>query len=138
MVAVRRLRGRDTHRRGELSYAQYGLLFGLAEHGELCATELATFADVAPSTATAMLDRLVELGLVQRVRSEPRPAHGAGRPDRPTAPRSWRRRRARYERLWDAALAEFTDEQLAGATAVLERVAAMFDEIGRDGDAPTG
>ena len=70
MAVVRRVRGRDTHRPGELSYAQYGLLFGLAEHGELCATDLARLAEVAPSTATKMLDRLVETGLVRRVRSE--------------------------------------------------------------------
>ena len=30
MAAVRRLRGRETHRPGELSYAQYALLFGLS------------------------------------------------------------------------------------------------------------
>jgi hypothetical protein len=31
MVAIRRLRGRDTHRHGELSFAQYQLLAGLTE-----------------------------------------------------------------------------------------------------------
>ena len=30
MAAVRRLRGRESQRPGELSYAQYSLLFGLA------------------------------------------------------------------------------------------------------------
>ena len=35
MAAVRRLRGRETHRPGELSFAQYSLLFGLATSGEL-------------------------------------------------------------------------------------------------------
>ena len=34
MAAVRRLRGRETHRPGELSFAQYSLLFGLARGGE--------------------------------------------------------------------------------------------------------
>jgi hypothetical protein len=35
MASVRRLRGRETRRPGELSDAQYGLLFGLREHTEL-------------------------------------------------------------------------------------------------------
>jgi hypothetical protein len=37
MAAVRRLRGRETRHPGELSDAQYGLLFGLCEHRELSA-----------------------------------------------------------------------------------------------------
>ena len=133
IAVVRRLRGRDTHRPGELSYAQYGLLFGLAEHGQLTTTELASFAEVAPSTATKMLDRLVEIELVQRARSEldrrvvlvALTARGV---------EIVAARRARYERLWDTALASFSDEQLAGATAVLERVIAMFEEIERASD----
>ena len=38
MAAVRRLRGRDTHRPDEVSYAQCSLLFGLAEGGEISAS----------------------------------------------------------------------------------------------------
>jgi MarR family transcriptional regulator, organic hydroperoxide resistance regulator len=128
MAAVRRVRGRDTHRPGELSYAQYGLLFGLAAQGELCATDLASVAEVAPSTATKMLDRLVEAGLVERVRSEvdrrvvivALTARGA---------EIVAARRARYEDLWREALTGFSDEQLRAATAVLERLAAMFEEM---------
>ena len=41
-------------------------------------------------------------------------------------------RRARYEDLWKTALAGFSDEQLDGASAVLERVIAMFEEIAGD------
>jgi hypothetical protein len=52
MAALRRLRGRETHRPGELSYAQYGLLFGLAAGGALSAGELALAADVSPASAT--------------------------------------------------------------------------------------
>ena len=44
-------------------------------------------------------------------------------------------RRARYEGRWAAALGEFTTEELRGATAVLERVARMFDEFALDADA---
>src|SRR3954463_15149297 len=69
MASVRRLRGRETHRPGELSYAQYSLLFGLARGGELPAGELATLADLSPATVTQMLDSLAAAGLVQRKRS---------------------------------------------------------------------
>jgi len=131
MAVVRRVRGRDTHRPGELSYAQYGLLFGLAEQGELCATDLASVADVAPSTATKMLDRLVEAGLVARVRSDlDRRVVMVALTERGAAIVA--ARRARYEELWTAALAGFSDAQLDGATAVLERVIAMFEEIAGD------
>jgi hypothetical protein len=61
MAAVRRLRGRDTQRCGELSFAQYSLLFGLGEAGELSVRELALAADLAPATVTQMLDRLREM-----------------------------------------------------------------------------
>jgi MarR family transcriptional regulator, organic hydroperoxide resistance regulator len=130
IAVVRRLRGRDTHRPGELSYAQYGLLFGLAEHGALSNAELASLAEVSPSTATMMLDRLVEIGLVHRERSEvdrrvvlvALSAQGA---------ETVAAHRARYEQLWSAALAGFSDEQLADAAAVLERVIAMFQDIER-------
>lgn len=133
MAVVRRVRGRDTHRPGELSYAQYGLLFGLAERGELSASDLASVADVAPSTATKMLDRLVDAGLVARVRSElDRRVVMVALTDR--GGEIVAARRARYERLWREALAGFSDEQLRDATAVVERVTAMFEEISADCD----
>ena len=133
MAAVRRLRGRDTHRPGELSYAQFSLLFGLAERGELSASELAGLADVAPATATQMLDSLSSGGFVQRSRSE--------RDRRIVLVSLTERggqlvaaRRARYEQLWAAALAEFSDRELATATAVLDRARAIFDEIAAESD----
>ena len=134
MASVRKLRGRDTHHPGELSYAQYGLLFGLAERGELCASDLAGLADVAPASATTMLDRLEEAGLVRRSRSDrDRRLVLVSLTDRGEGVVA--ERRARYEGRWTAALAEFTGEELRGATAVLERVARMFDELALDADA---
>jgi DNA-binding MarR family transcriptional regulator len=131
MGAVRRLRGRDTHRAGELSYAQYGLLFGLAQGGEMSASELALCADVAPATATQMLDSLAGAGLIARRRSET---------DRRSVivsltPRGGElvaARRARYQSRWDAALGEFSAAQLRTAAAVLDRMRAMFDELAED------
>lgn len=134
MGAVRRLRGRDSHRPGELSYAQYGLLFGLAERGELSASELAGLADVAPATATQMLDHLVAGGFVARERSER---------DRRIVLVSLTvrgselvaARRSRYEALWSRQLADFSAEQLRDATAVLARAEAVFVEIAAEADA---
>lgn len=126
MASMRRLRGRETHHPGELSYAQYGLLFGLAESGKLSARELACAADLAPATVTQMLDGLAAAGLVHRVRSE--------RDKRVVLTSLTERgealvgeRRARFEPRWRAALAEFSDEQLCVAADVLDRLAAMFD-----------
>jgi DNA-binding MarR family transcriptional regulator len=128
MAAVRRLRGRDTHRPGELSYAQYCLLFGLADRGELSASELAGLAEVSPATATQMLDSLATGGFVERSRSE--------RDRRLVLVRLTARggelvaeKRARYESMWRKALAEFSPADLEIATAVLERTRAIFDEI---------
>lgn len=132
MGAVRRLRGRDTHHPGELSYAQFALLFGLAG-GELSASELAGCADIAPGTATQMLDSLEAAGLIARARSER---------DRRVVLVSLTRhgeetvgaRRAAYQDRWDEALSGFSDKELRIATAVLERTRAMFDEFARDAE----
>lgn len=134
MAAVRRLRGRDTHRPEELSYAQYGLLFGLADRGELSASELAGLADVAPATATQMLDSLVAAGFVSRSRSERDRrivlvSLTSGGRELVAA------RRARYEALWARALARFSEQELETATAVLDCARAIFDEIAGASDA---
>jgi len=132
MAAVRRMRGRETHRLGELSYAQYGLLFGLAHSGAaMSARELACAADLSPATVTPMLDHLAEAGLVERVRSE----HDK------RVVLTWltergqalvAERRALFEPRWRAALAEFEDGDLRIAAAVLERLGAMFDDLAGD------
>jgi DNA-binding MarR family transcriptional regulator len=128
MAAIRRLRGRETHRHGELSFAQYHLLFGLAEHGELPAGELALSADLSPATATQMLDSLTTMGLVERSRSER---------DRRivTCTLTTRGRglisekRAHFEQRWQAALAGFSTRELATAAAVIERLRTLYDEL---------
>jgi DNA-binding MarR family transcriptional regulator len=134
MAAVRRLRGLESHRPGELSYAQCGLLFALDRSGECSASELAALADVAPATATQMLDHLAAGGFVQRVRSE--------RDRRIVLVSLTARgsellvaRRSRYEALWAHELADFSVDELATATSVLERAGAVFVDIAaqRDG-----
>jgi MarR family transcriptional regulator, organic hydroperoxide resistance regulator len=128
MAAVRRLRGRETRRPGELSDAQYGLLFGLRDHAELSTSELALSADLSPATTTEMLDALEAAGLVRRARSQR---------DRRVVLTSLTERghelvaerHARYEPRWRAAFEEFSEDELRAASAVLERMAEMFDEL---------
>ena len=131
MAAVRRLRGRDTHRPGELSFAQYHLLFGLAEH-ELSTGELAQVAELAPATVTQMLDSLASMGLVERNRSERDrrivTCSLTGRGHEVIA-----ERRGHIEDCWAAALAEFSTRELTVAMAVIDRLRAMFDDL--DGQA---
>jgi len=128
MGAVRRLRGRETHRPGELSFAQYSLLFGLGDGGELSVRELALTADLAPATVTQMLDSLEAAGLVERVRSQrdrrvvliSLTERGAG---------LVAARRARFEPLWRQALAEFDEDELLIAASVLDRLREMFYDV---------
>lgn len=128
MAAVRRLRGRETHHPGELSYSQYGLLFGLYFGEPMSSRELAAAADVSAATAAEMLDSLAASGLVERVRSATDKRivltsltdRGRGLVEE---------RRARYEPRWRSALAEFSEAELETAAAVLDALRLMFEEL---------
>lgn len=128
MGSVRRLRGRETQRPDDLSYAQYSLLFGLAQQPELPASQLAALADLSPGTATEMLDHLEAHGLVQRNRSSL---------DKRVVLISLTKRggelvaarRERFEGRWQAALADFSDDELRTAAAVLARLGQLFDSF---------
>jgi DNA-binding MarR family transcriptional regulator len=134
MVAVRRLRGRETHRPTQISYAQYGLLFSLAGMCELSARDLAEHADLTPATVTQMLESLEAQGLVARIRSDQ---------DRRVVLSSLTERgeqlvaarHAQMEPRWRAALDEFDDAELVVAARVLDRLADYFDAL-LDDDAP--
>jgi len=131
-AATRRLRGRETHRPGELSYAQYHLLFHLAEQGRLSTGQLATAAELVPATTTQMLDGLERNGLVERVRSEE---------DRrivtcaltPRGRKVVAKRRAEMERHWNGTLAAFSAAELETAADVLEHLRTMLDDLERSG-----
>jgi DNA-binding MarR family transcriptional regulator len=131
MAAVRRLRSRETRRGGELSDTQYRLLFGLRDHEQLASGELACLADLSPATVTEMLDALAAAGLVRRVRSDK---------DRRVVLTSLtargddllEARHARFAPRWNAALDEFTDQELHTAADVLDRLRALFDELAAD------
>jgi DNA-binding MarR family transcriptional regulator len=128
IAAVRRLRGRDTHRPGELGYAQYSLLFELSERGEVSARELACAAALSPASVAQMLDQLSNLGLVVRTRSARDRRVVVSRLS-PSGRDLVVARRARILPLWEAALAEFTVAELIAAADVLERLHAFFDAL---------
>ncbi|MBV9197151.1 MAG: MarR family transcriptional regulator [Solirubrobacterales bacterium] len=131
MAALRRMRGREGRRRDALSDAQYGLLFALRAGGEaraLSASELACAADLSPASVTEMLDVLAEAGLVRRSRSEQdRRVVLTGLTERGSELVEARRREV--EPRFEAAMAQFSDEELRTAAAVLDRLRAMFDEF---------
>ena len=128
MVAVRKLRGRETHRPGQISYAQYGLLFGLAGMSECSARELADHVDLNPATVNQMLEHLEAGGLVQRTRSEEdRRVVLSVLTERGATVVA--ERQAQMEPRWRAALAEFSDPELAAAARVLNRLADYFDGL---------
>lgn len=127
-AALRRMRGRETHHPGELSYAQYGLLFALCDGEPRSSRELALAADISPATAAEMLDSLAASGLVARTRSED---------DKRIVLTSLTERgktvvderRTRYEPRWRAALSEFSQEDLRTTARVLDALRRMFDDL---------
>jgi DNA-binding MarR family transcriptional regulator len=128
MAAMRRLRGRETHRAGELSYAQYGLLFALSDGKSKSSRELALAADVSPATAAEMLDGLAAGGLVARERSlDDKRIVLTSLTQRGKA--LVEERRATYEPRWRAALADFSPEELSSTIRVLNAIREMFDEL---------
>lgn len=128
MVAVRKLRGRETHRPGQISYAQYGLLFGLAGVCERSARELAEHADLSPATVAQMLENLEAAGLVTRTRSaQDRRVVLSTLTERGAAVVA--ERHAQMEPRWRAALSEFSGEELDAAARVLNRLADYFDDL---------
>lgn len=135
MVAVRRLRGRETHRSEHVSYAQYSLLFGLAGMCERSARDLAEHADLTPATVTQMLESLESQGLVTRIRSEQ---------DRRVVLSSLTERgeqlvaerHAQMEPRWRAALDGLDDSELLIAARVLDRLADYFKSLLDDDETP--
>jgi DNA-binding MarR family transcriptional regulator len=128
VAATRRMRSRETHHPDELSFAQYGLLFGLSDGVARSSRELALAADVSPATATEMLDALAAAGLVERTRSsDDKRIVLTTLTERGQA--LVEDRRARFEPRWRAALEDFSEEELAAATRVLDALRDLFDGI---------
>ena len=131
MAAVRRLRGRETHRPGELTDAQYSLLFCLRDQSQMSVRDLAEAADLSPASVTEMLDGLAGVGLVERQRSDrdrrvvftSLTEDGRGLVEE---------RRARFEPRFRAAMEGFTERDLLVAAAVLDRLRDLFDEVAEE------
>ncbi len=124
-----RLRGRDTHLgANELSHAQFELLIELSERGELPAGELATAARLTPATVTQMLDHLAEQGHVERVRSETDRRVVVSRLT-PQGKRKIDAKRKAWQSRWEQALEGVDTQELRAATRVLERLAAMVENV---------
>ena len=128
MASVRRLRGRETHRPGELTDAQYSLLFCLRDQAQMSLRDLAEAAELSPASVTEMLEGLAAAGLVERRRSDQ---------DRRVVFTSLtedgrglvEERRARFEPLFRAAVEEFSEEDLLVAARVLDRLRGFFEEL---------
>jgi DNA-binding MarR family transcriptional regulator len=128
-AAMRRLRGRDTHRPGALSQAQYQVLFELRAR-ELPSGELAALAGVSPASMTQMLDRLADAGLVERVRSDTDRRIVVSRLTE--AGRAvCEERHATLAALWREMLEGFTASELSTAAAVLDRIAELYERLGQ-------
>jgi DNA-binding MarR family transcriptional regulator len=131
MVAVRKLRGRESQRAGQLSYAQYGLLHGLAGRYDCSARELAEHTDLSPATVAQMLEHLEAAGLVTRTRSEQdRRVVLSALTERGAAIVA--ERQQRMEERWNGALEEFSADELAAATKVLHRAADVFESLSQE------
>ena len=136
MASLRRLKGRDTHRLGEVSFAQFHLLFALVDHDELPTSRLAAHAELSPATATQLLDGLEALGLVRRSRSTTdRRIVVCSLTDE--GRRLITEKRERWEGTFREMMSGFSPEELATAAAVLERMRVMYDEIDAEA-APRG
>jgi DNA-binding MarR family transcriptional regulator len=126
--AERRLRARDQHRSGNLTFAQIRALMALHGNDELAAGQLAKQADLNPASVTAMLDHLERDGIIQRRRStEDRrmcfvSLTAEGRELVET-------KRALWQQRWREHFAALPAEQLEAAAAALRCMAELFDEL---------
>jgi MarR family transcriptional regulator, organic hydroperoxide resistance regulator len=125
--SLRSLRGRDTHRVGQVGHAQYELLGELRDRGPIPAGELAEAIGVSAATVSGMLDHLCDAGLTARTRSAN---------DRrlvvvkitPKGRRKSEARRTEWRARWDEALEGVEEEELRVAIGVLERISTVFEE----------
>lgn len=128
LAAHRRLRNRDGRLAGSVGFAQYRLLSALRREGELAASALAVAADLAPPTVSEMTDGLVAAGLVER-RRDPADRRLVLLRLTPLGRREYDSKHATFVAAWERELADLDVDALAGAAAVLERLATFFDTL---------
>jgi DNA-binding MarR family transcriptional regulator len=127
--AERRLRGRDHSRPGDqLTYGHLRALATLDREREMTAGQLARSADLNPATVTAMLDHLEAAEIVQRHRStEDRRVCNVS-----LTPQGWElleRKLASWHAQWEEKFADFSDQELAAAARVIDRVSDIYDAL---------
>lgn len=125
--ALRSLRGRDTHRGGEVGHAQFELLIELYSRGSLNAGELAEAVGVSAATVSGMLDGLCAAELVERGRSESDRRLVVVKLTR-RGRRKVEARKALWRRRWEEALEGVDEEELRVASRVLGRISDIFDD----------
>lgn len=131
MVAMRRLKGRESQRPGQLSFAQYGVLHGLSGRSDCSARELAEYSDLSPATVAQMLEHLEAAGLVTRTRSaRDRRVVLSELTERGAAVLA--ERQQRVEGRWKAAIEEFSEQEMTAAARVLHRVADVFEWLAEE------
>lgn len=126
--AHRRLRSRDSRVIGGIGFAHYKLLGELRREGALTASHLAQAADLAPATASEMIDTLVTAGFVERHR-DPDDRRIVRVSLTPRGRREFDAKRARLAKAWERELSDLERAALVGATVVLERLAQYFDRL---------
>ena len=124
--AERRLRGREGQRPGELSLSHYRMLTFLLDSPRLPAGRLAAAADLAPASATQMLDLLEKRGMVARER-DPQDRRVVVVTRTPEGRRLTQDRRAEFRALWAEVMHDLDEEQLALGVDVLERVSRLLE-----------
>lgn len=133
-AAERRLRSRDQHRPGQLTYAQVRSLVALAREREMTAGQLARSADLNPATVTAMLDQLEDAGIVQRTRSiEDRRVTNVS-----LTSQGWKlleHKMAGWQARWEERLAGLSDAEIETAQRVIRQVTEIYDSITAPSDA---
>jgi MarR family transcriptional regulator, organic hydroperoxide resistance regulator len=128
LAAERRLRSRDQHRSGKLTFAQVRSLLALGREREMTAGQLARSADLNPATVTAMLDQLEEAGIVQRQRStEDRRVYNVS-----LTPEGWElleRKVAAWQAIWEEHMSELSDGEIETAERVIRHITKIYDSI---------
>jgi DNA-binding MarR family transcriptional regulator len=130
-IAMRRMRGRETHQSSGLSYAQFGLLFALEGGCALSARSLGDAASLSPASVTQMLEALEASGLVARTRSADDKRIVLNELTE-QGEEALAKVRARMEPAWRAALTDFNDEELLTAAAVLDALTGCFTNIAEE------
>jgi DNA-binding MarR family transcriptional regulator len=127
-AAQRQLRGRESQRRGPLTFAQYRLLLRLDESEGCTGNELAAAAGVSAASVTQMLDQLEAQGVVARERSLVDRRVVVARLT-PSGRERLAAKRGELDAAWRAAFGELSDEELAQGALTARRIAAFLDTL---------